>query len=109
MAYAFLIGAIIFEVAGTAALKLSDGFTKLWPSSITVIGYGASFYLLSLSLRTLNVGYTYAIWSAVGLILLALIGALFMDETVDLAGILGIGLIAAGVIIMSVYSKMGGH
>lgn len=109
MAFVYLGLAILFEVAGTAALKLSDGFTKLAPASVTVIGYGVSFYLLALALKTLNVGYTYAVWSGVGIILITAIGVLFMHEKIDLIGVIGIGLITMGVFVLSAFSNMSSH
>jgi len=64
-----LFFAILSEVIATIALKLSDGFTRIVPSVIVVIGYGASFYLLSISLKVLPIGLAYAIWSGVGIVL----------------------------------------
>ena len=109
MAYIYLGLAILFEVAGTAALKLSDGFTKIAPATVTIIGYGASFYLLALALKSLNVGYTYAIWSGIGIVLISIIGVLFMNEKIDGAGAIGIGLIVTGVFVLSAFSEMGNH
>ncbi len=109
MAYIFLAVAILFEVVGTSALKFSEGFTKPLASTIVVIGYGVSFYLLSLSLKTLSVGFAYAMWSAVGIVLISLIGVYLFKEGVDLAGALGITLIISGVLVLNLFSKMSGH
>lgn len=106
--YVYLALAILTEVIGTSALKFSDGFTRVLPSAITVLGYGSSFYLMSLSLKTLQVGFTYAVWSGVGMVLIASIGVIFMGEAVDVAGLVGLSLIIIGVIIVSGFSKMGG-
>ena len=69
-----LFFAILSEVIATTSLKLSDGFTKLVPSMIVVIGYGASFYLLSISLKVIPIGLAYAIWSGVGIVLTVIAG-----------------------------------
>ena len=105
----FLILAIMSEVAGTTALKFSEGFTKLVPSIITVVGYCLAFYLLSLSLKSINIGFAYAVWAGVGIVLIALIGVIFLGEKADAIGFFGIGLIVAGVVILNNFSKMGGH
>ncbi|RED51052.1 DMT family transporter [Aestuariispira insulae] len=105
----FLIFAILSEVAGTTALKFTDGFTKLVPSVITVVGYCLAFYLLSLSLKSMSIGFAYAVWAGVGIVLIALIGVIFLGEKADLNGAIGIGLIVAGVVILNNFSKMGGH
>ena len=75
--------AIVTEVIGTSALKSAEGFTRLWPSVVVVVSYALSFYLLSLTLKTIPVGIVYAVWSGVGIVLLALIGALFFRQTLD--------------------------
>lgn len=93
----------------TSALKASDGFTRLLPSVIVVVGYGIAFYCLALVLRTLPVGIVYAIWSGVGVALIALAGWLLFGQTLDLAAILGISLIVAGVIVLNVFSKAVAH
>lgn len=108
MAYLWLSFAIVCEVVGTTALKLSDGFTRPGPAMVTVLGYGAAFYLLSLTLRTLSVGFTYAVWSGAGIVLIALIGVTFLGERADPAGIVGMGLIVAGVVVLQGFSRMAG-
>ncbi len=101
--------AIISEVIATSALKASDGFTRLLPSVIVVVGYGIAFYCLALVLRTLPVGVVYAIWSGVGVALIALVGWLLYGQTLDLPAIVGIGLIVAGVAVLNVFSKTVAH
>jgi multidrug transporter EmrE-like cation transporter len=101
--------AIAAEVVGTSALKASDGFSKLWPSAIVVVSYGAAFYLLSLTLRTIPVGIAYAVWSGVGVVLIALIGWLVFGQKLDAAGMLGMGLIVAGVLVLNLLSKSSAH
>jgi multidrug transporter EmrE-like cation transporter len=101
--------AIAAEVVGTSALKASEGFSKLGPSAIVVVSYGAAFYLLSLTLRTIPVGIAYAVWSGVGVVLIALIGWLVFGQKLDGAGLLGMGLIVAGVLVLNLLSKSSAH
>jgi small multidrug resistance pump len=101
MAYLFLAAAILAEVVGTTALKFSDGFTRLWPSVVTVVGYLISFFLLSLTLKTVPVGTAYAIWSAAGTALIATIGIVFLGESATIARLGGIALVIVGVVILN--------
>lgn len=101
--------AIAAEVVGTSALKASEGFSKLGPSAIVVVSYGAAFYLLSLTLRTIPVGIAYAVWSGVGVVLIALIGWLVFGQKLDGASLLGMGLIVAGVLVLNLLSKSSAH
>lgn len=97
--------AIIAEVIATASLKASSGFTRLWPSMIVVSGYGVAFYLLALALRTIPVGTAYAIWSGVGIALIALAGVVLYGQRLGPAGLVGIGLIIAGVALLSLQTR----
>ncbi len=108
MAYVLLAAAIVSEVAGTTALKFSNGFTRLWPSLGTAAGYMLSFYLLALVLKTVPVGTAYAIWSAAGTALIAAIGILFLDESASLVRLAGIALVIAGVVILNL-ADAGSH
>ncbi|MEO6201602.1 MAG: multidrug efflux SMR transporter, partial [Nitrospirales bacterium] len=99
MTYLYLFLAIVAEVIATSSLKAAEGFTKLGPSLLVVIGYFAAFFLLSLVLRTMTVGIAYAIWSGVGIILLAIVGAVAFREIPDTPAVIGMGLIIAGVIV----------
>ena len=108
-AYALLGVAIVSEVIGTTALKASEGFTRLGPSAITVVTYCLSFYLLSLTLKTLPVGIAYAIWSGVGIVLISAVGWLAFGQKLDLAAVVGLGLIIAGVLVVNLFSKSVGH
>jgi len=108
MAYIYLGVAILCEVVGTTALKLSNGFTLPLPSFVTVVSYAAAFYLLSLCLRTFSVGFTYAIWAGVGIVLIAGVGVLYLGEKADLPGLVGIGLIVVGVVVLNAFSRMSG-
>ena len=103
--FIILFFAILSEVIATSALKFSQGFTKLVPSVIVVLGYGLSFYLLSLSLKVMPIGLTYAIWAGVGLILTVFAGILLWNETLDWARIIGIILIITGIVMINVVSK----
>ncbi|GJL57682.1 MAG: QacE family quaternary ammonium compound efflux SMR transporter [Nitrospirales bacterium] len=104
MTYLYLFLAIVAEVIATSSLKAAEGFTKLGPSLLVVIGYFAAFFLLSLVLRSMTVGIAYAIWSGVGIVLLALVGAVAFREIPDTPAIIGMGLIIMGVIVIHVFS-----
>ncbi len=104
MHWLYLGTAIVAEVIGTSFLKSSEGFTRVLPSLVVIVSYAAAFYLLSLTLKTLPVGIAYAVWSGVGVALIAAIGAVVFGQTLDLAGIAGIALIVAGVIVINVFS-----
>ena len=107
--FGILFLAILSEVIATSALKFSEGFTKLVPSVVVVIGYGLSFYLLSITLKTLPIGVAYAIWSGVGLILTVLAGILLWQEKLDWARVTGIVLIIVGIIFINVVSSVKAH
>lgn len=109
MSYAFLMLAIVAEVIATTALKAADGFTRPLPTVVTLVGYVAAFYFLSLVLRSIPVGVAYAIWSGVGIVLIAAAGWLFYGQTVDPAGAVGMGLIVAGVAVLNLFSRMTPH
>lgn len=108
-AYALLTLAILFETLATSAMKASDGFTKLLPSLATIAGYAVSFWLLSQVLKTVPVGVAYAIWSGVGIVLIALIGRFAFGQTLDAPAFAGIGLITAGVVVIQLFSKTAAH
>jgi small multidrug resistance pump len=105
MPWIYLAVAIISEVLATSALKASDGMTRFFPSVLVVVGYGVSFYFLSMTLRTIPVGVAYAIWSGVGVVLMSLVGWLLYCQKLDTATILGIAMIASGVIVLHLFSK----
>ncbi|MCE5207511.1 MAG: multidrug efflux SMR transporter [Chloroflexi bacterium] len=100
-----LLLAILTEVIGTAALKYSVGFTKLVPSLVVVAGYGISFYLFAIALKSIPLGPAYAIWSGVGTAGTMLISLYLLHEKVDLPLIIGVVLILLGVFVMSFFSK----
>lgn len=106
----FYLGiAIVSEVIATSALKAADGFTQLVPSIIVVLGYAAAFYFLSLTLRFIPIGITYAVWSGVGIVLVSLIGWFAYRQPLDIAAMIGIGFIVAGVVILNFFSKSTMH
>ncbi|MDP3253710.1 MAG: multidrug efflux SMR transporter [Hydrogenophaga sp.] len=104
MTYLYLAIAIAAETIATSALKLSDNFSRLVPSLVTVLGYAIAFYFLSLVLRTMSTGVAYAIWSGVGIVLISLIGWLWMGQTLSVPTMFGMGLIIAGVVIVNLSS-----
>lgn len=109
MTYIYLAIAIIAEVAATSALRATEEFSKFTPSLVVVIGYSIAFYFLTLTLRTLPVGITYAVWAGVGVVLVALVGAVIHKQIPDTPAILGMGLIIAGVVVINLFSKTVSH
>ena len=109
MAYLYLAVAIVAEVATTSALKASEEFTRLIPSLIVIVGYGVAFYLLTLVLRTIPVGITYALWAGLGIVLVAVVGAILYKQIPDIPAVIGMGLIVAGVVVINVFSKTISH
>lgn len=105
MGYVELALAIIGEGIGTNFMKASDGFTKLLPSSITVIAYLACFFFLAQSLKTVNLSIAYATWGGVGIILTSIIAVLVWHETISWSEILGIVLIIVGVVLCNFFSS----
>ena len=101
--------AIVAETIATSALKSSEGFSKLVPSAIVLVGYGVAFYFLSLTLRSIPVGIAYAVWSGVGIVLITAVGWAFFGQKMDAPALIGMALIIAGVVIMNVFSKAGAH
>jgi len=108
-AWTWLVISIVAEVIATSALRASDGFTRLVPSAIVVVGYSIAFYGLSLTLRSLPVGIVYAVWSGVGIVLITLVAMALYRQVPDLPAVLGLGLIVAGVVVLNLFSKMQAH
>lgn len=109
MHWFFLVLAIAAETVGTSALKASDGFTRLGPSILTAMAYAVSFYLLAQVLKVVPVGIAYAIWSGLGIVMIALIGWMIFDQKLDAPALLGLGLIIAGILVMQLFSNTTGH
>ncbi|MEX3788151.1 multidrug efflux SMR transporter [Paraburkholderia sp. BR14374] len=107
--YALLAIAIVAEVIATSAMRASDGFSRLLPSMVVVLGYGIAFYCLSLTLRSIPVGIVYAIWSGVGIVLITLVALVLYRQVPDVPAIIGLGLIVAGVAVLNLFSKMQAH
>ena len=105
MSYFYLALAIAAEVAGTSLLKATEEFTKLVPTTFLIIFYAMSFWLMTLALRDLPLGVVYAVWSGLGIVLVAIIGALVYKEMPDLGSIIGLALIISGVVVMHLFSK----
>ncbi|MEV7318696.1 multidrug efflux SMR transporter [Streptomyces sp. NPDC093970] len=101
MGYLTLAGAIAAEVAATTALKYSEGFSRLWPSLLTALGYLVSFLLLAATLKTVSIGTAYAIWSGVGTAAIAVLGLLLFGEGLSLVKVAGIVLIVCGVVVLN--------
>jgi small multidrug resistance pump len=101
--------AVLSEVTATTALKFSEGFTKLAPSLVVVVGYGLSFYLLALSLKVMPLGTAYALWSGIGIVLTVIIGMLLWREQMDWARGIGIMFIIAGILIINLFSTSTAH
>ena len=108
-AYLYLAVAILAEVIATSMLKASTGFTRLWPSVATVVGYAISFYCLAQTLGTLPTGVVYAIWSGVGIVLISVIAWLVFGQSLDGPALAGMGLIIAGVLVINLFSKSVAH
>lgn len=104
MHWIYLAIAIVAEVIATSCLKPSEGFTRLWPSVAVVTGYGLAFFFLSLTLRTLPVGVTYAVWSGVGIVLVATVGWLAFGQRLDAPAVIGMAMIIGGVAVLNLFS-----
>ncbi len=109
MAYLYLTIAVILEVVATLSLKAADEFTKLLPSIVVIVGYGISYYFLMLCLRTIPVGIIYGLWSGFGIVLVAIGGRVIYHQVLDLPAIVGITLIAIGVVTINIFSKTAIH
>lgn len=109
MHWLILAVAIVVEVIATTALKSSEGFTKLWPSMLVVSGYSSAIYLLSLTLEAIPVGIVYAIWSGVGIILIAITATLFLGQRLDAPAMVGMALIISGVVVIHLFSQVSVH
>ena len=109
MKWIFLLIAISGELVGTSALKSAEGFTKIGPSIVSVLGYVVSFYFLSLTLKDIPVGIAYALWSGIGIVLVSIIGYFMYGQKLDTPAMIGIGFIIVGVVIMNLFSKSVSH
>lgn len=105
----YLIAAIFAETVGTTALQASQQFTRLWPSVLAVVAYALSFYLLALTLRVMPVGIVYAIWSGLGIVLIAAIGYVIFGQKLDLPALVGMAMIVGGIVVINLYSNTTTH
>ena len=101
MSYVFLVAAIAVEVLGTSLLKPSEGFTRLWPSLGSLAAYAVSFVLLARTIEELPVGVVYAMWSGLGTVAIVAIGVTFLGEPLNVAKVVGIALVIAGVVVLN--------
>lgn len=101
--------AIVSEVAGTSALKSTEGFTRLAPSLVVIAGYASAFYFMSLTLKTIPVAVTYAVWSGLGITLITLVAWVVHGQALDRGALAGIALIVAGVVVLNLFSKTVAH
>lgn len=101
MGYLTLAGAITAEILATTSMKYSEGFSRLWPSLATVVGYVVAFALLAQTLKTVSMGTAYAIWAGAGTAVIAAIGMLFLGEAATAAKVAGVLLVIAGVILLN--------
>jgi small multidrug resistance pump len=109
MSYLYLSIAIIAEVIATSALKSSQGFTRPWASIVVVLGYGIAFYCLSIVLKTIPIGIAYAIWAGLGVVLITIVGYFFYQQKLDIAAVVGMSLIVAGVLVINIFSTSLAH
>lgn len=105
MAFIYLIIAIIAEVIATSAMKASNGFTVLTPSLLTIAGYALAIYCLSLTMKSIPVGITYALWSGAGIVLVSLVGFFYYKQHLDFAALIGLAFMISGILIIHVFSK----
>ncbi len=104
--YAILVIAIIAEIIAANALKSSNQFTRLWPTVISLSCYCVSLFLLTLVLKKMSLGVTYAIWSGLGIVFVAIIGVLYHKEALDIPAVVGMFLIITGVVVINVFSTV---
>lgn len=109
MPYVILALAVLAETIGTTALQASAAFTRPLPSLVVVLAYAAAFYLLGHALKFFPVGIAYAIWSGLGIVLIALIGLIVFGQRLDLPAILGLGLILCGIVVIQLFSNSAAH
>lgn len=109
MSWMYLAIAIAAEIVATTALKATEGFSRLYPTIITLIGYAVAFWFLSLTLRTIPVGIAYAVWSGAGIVAISLIGYFLYNQHLDTPALIGIVLIVIGVLVINIFSASATH
>tara|TARA_B100000902_G_C27255491_1_gene887634 strand:+ start:447 stop:773 length:327 start_codon:yes stop_codon:yes gene_type:complete len=101
--YILLFGAIVLEVAGTMLLPISQSFTRIVPSSLSIIFYCLSIYLLSITVQKLPIAIVYASWAGLGVFTVALLGYIFYKQSLNWQTIVGLFLIIIGVILVNIF------
>ena len=104
MAWVYLIVAGLLEVVWAYFMKQSEGFTRLWPASITLVAMVGSVVLLGLAMRSLPLGTSYMIWTGIGAVGAFIVGAVFLGEALSPLRLLAAGLIVAGLLLMKLVS-----
>ena len=107
--YVYLVIAVAAETIGTTALQASNQFTRLGPTVLVVIAYAIAFFFLGIALKYIPVGIAYALWSGLGIVLIAIIGFAVFGQVLDFAAILGLGMIIAGIVVIQVFSNAATH
>jgi small multidrug resistance pump len=105
----YLVAAIVLEVIGTLCLRFTDGFRNWLPTAFVAIAYAGTFYFMSIAIKTMPTGIVYAIWSGIGMALIALIGWVAFNEKLDAPALAGIGLIVTGVLVINLFSRSVSH
>lgn len=108
MKYVYLLIAIVSEVIATSSLKASEGLTKLWPSVLVIAGYGSALYFLSITVKVMPVGISYALWSGIGIVLVTIAGIFLYKQVPDTPAVIGMILIMLGVLVINIFSKTKG-
>lgn len=107
--YIYLIIAVALETVGTSALQASAQWTRLIPSLIVIVAYAGAFYFLGLTLKYMPVGVVYALWSGLGVVMIACIGFVVFGQRLDWPALLGMALIIAGIVVIQVFSRTATH
>lgn len=107
--YIYLIVAVAAETIGTTALQASNQFTRVGPTLVVVLAYGLAFYFLGIALKYIPVGIAYALWSGLGIVLIALIGFAIFGQRLDLPALLGLAMIIGGIVVIQLFSKTATH
>ena len=105
MAFLYLLIAVIAEVLATSALKATNGFTAPLPIVLTIIGYAIALFFLGLTFKSIPMGLAYALWSGAGIILVSLVGFFYYKQHLDVAAVIGLAFMIAGIMIINLFSK----
>lgn len=105
ISYYFLAGAILFEVCGTMLLPVTQNFTRLWPTVGLAVCYLTAFYCLTFAIRDIPIAIVYAIWSGIGVLLIAIFSAFVYKQLLEWQAIVGLAMIVGGVILVNLYNN----